>query len=154
MAEANDSCEELYIHVALLDTSKASDVVSHTLMLNALHQQGITGEMWQLYDCMYTNIQSTVKWKDNLPDSFTEGQGNRQSGNAPANNYKFGKNKILNHLDEWPSNWTGSINTGAVMVADDTAVPAKNQIDLQSVKKLLYWMLPENAINSTYRIQR
>ena len=48
----------------LLDTSKAFDVVSHKGMLNVLHQQGITGQLCKLQVCMYTNINSVVKWKE------------------------------------------------------------------------------------------
>ena len=87
--------------------------------------------MWKLYDSTYTNIQSAVKWMDELSDPFTKEQDIRQGGNSSADNYKSGKNKILNHLDEWPSNRTGNISTGAVMVADNLAVTAKNPLDLQ-----------------------
>ena len=87
--------------------------------------------MWKLYDSMYTNIQSTVKWMGELSDLFTEGQGIRQGGNSFADNYKAGKNKILNHLDEWPNNWIGNFSTGAVTFADDLVIAAKNPLDLQ-----------------------
>ena len=121
-------------------------------MLNALHQQGITADMWKLYDSMYTNIQSSAKWMDELSGPFTEGQGIRQGGNSSADNYKAGKNKILSHLDEWPSNWIGNFSAGAVMVADDLAVAAKNPLDLQCALNTAA-LNATNAISLTYRSQ-
>ena len=70
MAEAADPKEPLYI--TFLDASKAFDVVNHKGMLNALHQQGITNQLWKLYDSMYTNINSIVKWK-NQKHTFSRG---------------------------------------------------------------------------------
>ena len=70
MAEAADSKKPLYI--TLLNTSKAFDMVSHKSMLNAVHQQGITGQLWKLYDNMCTSINSVVKCKRQLSTPFPE----------------------------------------------------------------------------------
>ena len=129
MAEAADSKEPLYI--TLLDTSKAFDVVNHKAMLNALHQQGVTGQLWRLYDSMYSGIKSVVKWENELSDPFDEGQGIRQGGSSSADKYKSGKNKLLYHLDSDPSNRIGHIATGAAMVADDLAVSSSCVSKLQ-----------------------
>ena len=130
LAEATDSRDPLYI--TLLDTSKAFDVVDHEGMLNALHQHGISGQMWRLFDSLYSNIQSCVKWNGELSTSFQEKQGIRQGGSSSADIYKAGKNKLLRTLDNVPSNKIGHINTGSLMVADDLALTAHNQYDMQT----------------------
>ena len=61
MAEAANHNQELCIQV--LDTSKAFDVVNHQSMPNALHSQGIEGNLWRMYDSMYMDIKSVIKWK-------------------------------------------------------------------------------------------
>ena len=66
MAEAADHNQELLI--TLLSTSKAFDVVNHHSMLNALHFQGIEGNLWRIYDSMYRDIKSVVKSKGELSD--------------------------------------------------------------------------------------
>ena len=93
-----------------MDTSKAFDVVDHKGMLNALFQQGITGNMWHLFDSMYTGITSTVKWKGETSTSFREEQGIRQGGVTSSDCYKAGKNKLLEQLDNTPSMMIGSIS--------------------------------------------
>ena len=129
IANAKDNDEELII--TLLDTSKAFDVVSHPIMLNALHQQGIHGNLWQLYSNMYSGIKSAVKWNNDTSLPFPELQGIRQGGTSSADSYKAGRNKILNLLDKRPSHKIGQISAGAVMVADDIALCSSNLLDLQ-----------------------
>jgi hypothetical protein len=130
IANAKSNNEELYL--TFLDTSKAFDVVSHNCMLNALHQQGVCGNLWQMYNDMYSGINSMVKWEGELSHSFEELQGIRQGGDSSADCYKAGKNRMLRQLDEEPSHKIGSINAGAVMVADDLAIASKNPHDMQA----------------------
>ena len=61
VAEARDNKNELI--VALMDTSKAFNVVSHTGMLNAMYTQGVSGSLWSVFNSMYTNIRSSGKMK-------------------------------------------------------------------------------------------
>ena len=129
MAEARDNNSTL--HIAFMDTSKAFDVVDHHSMLNALHQQGVNGKMWGLFDSLYDGITSIVQWKGQLSNPFTEHQGIRQGGGTSADLYKSGKNSVLSILDSNTSNQIGHINTGAIMVADDLAITATNSLDLQ-----------------------
>ena len=76
--EARDNKEILY--TALLDASKAFDIVCHPGMLFSLHQHGITGNIWLLYQDTYSGMTSRVKWDNGLSDQFIEGQGVRQGG--------------------------------------------------------------------------
>ena len=128
--EASDAKEELF--VSLMDTSKAFDVVRHTSMLNALYQQGICGNLWRLYESMYSGITSIVKYQGNLSRPFPEHQGIRQGGNSSADKYKAGKNKVLKSLDCITENKIGHIHVGAAMVADDLALTSRSKYDMQT----------------------
>ena len=129
MADAADRKQEL--QVTFMDTSKAFDVVNHKGMLNALHQQGITDSMWDLFNSMYNGIQSAVKWHGEMSNPFVEEQGIRQGGTSSADCYKAGKNSLLNQLDLMPSHRIGHIRAGAIMVADDLALIAESSLPMQ-----------------------
>ena len=130
VAEARDNKNELII--VLMDTSKAFDVVSHTGMLNAMYTQGVSGSLWSLFNSMYTNIRSSVKWEDTISEPFAELQGIRQGGSSSADNYKAGKNNLLQLLHESSETRMGHLHLGAVMVADDLALLSSNRCDMQS----------------------
>ena len=83
-----------------MDTSKAFDVVSHTGMLNSLHEQDVRDSLWSMFNSLYTGITSIVKWNGELSDAFDEKQGIRQGGTSSADCYKAGKNKLLCQLDD------------------------------------------------------
>ena len=130
MAEAKDCKEEL--HITFMDTSKAFDVVSHIGMLNALHEQGISDNTWHLFDSLYDETKSIVKWDGTTSDAFEEGQGIKQGGPSSTDCYKGGKNKLLKNLDDAPALKIGHINVGAVMVADDLALASRTVHDMQA----------------------
>ena len=132
VAEAKDNKQELYI--TLLDTAKAFDVVSHHSLLNALYQQGVQDNVWQLFNSLYSDIHSSVKWNGTMSQSFQEKQGIRQGGASSADCYKAGKNQLLKTLDQKQSLRIGHLHVGAIMVADDLArlsiKPSEMQIAL------------------------
>jgi hypothetical protein len=114
-----------------MDSSKAFDVVNHNSMLKALFDQGIKGELWKLYDDMYHGIESTVKWKGQLSRTLTEEQGIRQGGITSPALYKARRNKGLEQLAKHPSISIGSLNLGAIMVADDLVLTATTELVMQ-----------------------
>ena len=59
IAEAKDNSNPLYI--TFLDSSKAFDMVDHTVLLTALYDLGIEPNLWHLYKDIYTDITSRVK---------------------------------------------------------------------------------------------
>ena len=130
IADAKDSNQSLMI--TFMDTSKAFDVVHHNGMLNAIHEQGIRGNLWHTYNSMYTNIKSVVKWEDEVSKPFNETQGIRQGGSSSSDIYKAGKNKLLGQLTLASTNHIGHIHTGAVMVADDLALTSYQPYEMQT----------------------
>ena len=103
----------------------------HQGLLNTIHEQGVSGRLWHLYDNLYQQIQSTVIWKGCQSTSFHEAQGIRQGGTTSADLYKAGKNKLLEILANTTTCRIGHINAGALMVADDLAIAANSAHDLQ-----------------------
>ena len=130
IAESKDSGEPAYI--AVMDTSKAFDVVNHYAMLNSLDQHGLPDDLWSLYDSLYSNIQSAVLWEGVMSSPFPELQGIRQGGSSSADLYKCGRNSLLNRLESFPAKHIGNINTSAIMVADDLLLCSDNKHCLQA----------------------
>jgi hypothetical protein len=130
MGEAKDSGSQLFI--TFMDASKAFDIVNHQSMLNALYEQNVIGNLWNLYNSMYTDIQSVVKWEGVLSERFSETQGIRQGGISSPSLYKANRNKGLIQLNKNPTMYIGSLNVGAIMVADDLALTANTPHQMQT----------------------
>lgn len=129
LAEAKENKSTLFL--TFMDSSKAFDVVNHDAMLKALFEQGIRGQLWSLYDSMYSGIESTVKWGGRLSKAFQEEQGIRQGGITSPALYKAGRNRGLQQLQDNPTLHIGSHNVGAIMVADDLALAASADHEMQ-----------------------
>ena len=56
--------------ITFMDASKAFDLVCHPGLLNKLHDQGITGNLWNIYNNMYTNVTAQIKWKGELSSTI------------------------------------------------------------------------------------
>ena len=111
--------------------SKAFDVVNHQSMLNALHSQGIKGNLWRMYESMYTYIKCVVKWKGKLSNHFGKEQEIRQGNSSSSGNFKAGRNLMLNQLDRNPTNRNRHIHTSAIMVADNLTLTATSAEQMQ-----------------------
>ena len=118
ITEAMDNKEILY--TALLDTSTAFDVVWHPGMLFSLHQHGITGNLWLLYQDIYSGMTSIVKWDNDLSNQFIEGQGVRQGGISSTELFKSRGNKLLDNLENSGLGYhIGLTSVAALACADD-----------------------------------
>ena len=132
ITEVRDNKEILY--TALLDASKAFDVVWHPGMLFSLHQHGITGNLWLLYQDMYSGMTSRVKWDNNLSDQFIEGQGVRQGGIPSTELFKSRGNKLLDNLENSGLGYCiGLTSVAAPACADDVIMISGKSIDLQAM---------------------
>ena len=131
MNQANSNKSPLYMYHALMDTSKAFDVVDHRGMLNSTYKQGIHGQLWRTLDSMYTNYHSMVNHEGESSNPFPELQNIHQGGSSSADIYKLGKNKLPNQLNCMTDNRIGHFKVGALMVTDDLLLNSSNTSELQ-----------------------
>jgi hypothetical protein len=122
------------MYLTFMDASKAFDVVDHDCIMNHLYDQGITGELWHLYNSLYSDVSSMIKWQGQKSKPFQEGQGIRQGGISSTNIFKAKANPSLNRLQEHPGSLhIGSIPLGALMVADDLVLSAISTYNMQGL---------------------
>ena len=115
-----------------MDASKAFDVVDHQGMLNAIYEQGVHGRLWSIFDDMYTDVTSQVKWNGDMSRLLTETQGIRQGGLSSTTLFKSWANKLLNRYSIHPSAMKiGADSAGALMCADDLVIAGKSVHDTQ-----------------------
>ena len=103
-------------------------------MLFSLHQHGITGNLWLLYQDMYLGMTSRVKWDNDLSDQFIEGQGVRQGGIPSTELFKSRGNKLLDNLENSGLGYRiGLTSVAAPACADDVIMISGKSIDLQAM---------------------
>ena len=130
LAEASDMNKPLY--TAMLDASKAFDVVVHNNLLMALHKHDLNGTHWLLTKDWYTEMSSQIKWKGELSRVIAEKIGLRQGGGLSAGQYKTYTNRhLIAQEDASLGTFIGTTYVGCPTCADDTALVHHNAVDLQ-----------------------
>ena len=133
-AIAENRDKKMPTYITYLDASKCFDVVNHDSMLCCLYEQGVRGKTWKLFENMYTGITSQIKWKGELSNPISEGQGIRQGAQSSSHCFKSRANKILYKIEDHPASLRiGTIRLGGVMVADDLAVMSNTVEGLQQL---------------------
>jgi hypothetical protein len=108
-------------------------MVDHTSMLNALHDQGVTGPLWQLYRDMYDRVLSRVKVDGLLSKEILEGQGIRQGGTTSADCFKAKSNRFLTSVRTHPESFKiGTTSVGIPTVADDNCLLSSSAAGTQT----------------------
>ena len=108
--------------ITFMDASKAFDLVCHPGLLNKLHNQGITGNLWNIYNNMYTNVTAQIKWKGELSSTIYDKQGLRQGASTSAEVFNR-RNDLLHQISKIDRGMKiGTEPVSAVMVADDLAL--------------------------------
>ena len=121
IANAKDEKQPLYLQ--FLDAKKAFDVVWHTGLMCSLHAQGVTGRTWEMYDSLYNNITSSIKWQGKLSPAFIDDQGLRQGGDSSADAFKTKTNPMLDNLEQSGEGYCiGTTSVAAPTCADDTTL--------------------------------
>ena len=135
IAEAQD--EKIPLFAALLDASKAFDVVWHAGMHATISQMGINGRLWTLYVDLYDNMKSKVKSADVLSREIEEKQGVRQGGIPSTDLFKSRGNRVLLDLEDSGLGFTiGTVDVSAPTCADDMILLAQSPIALQRMLKI------------------
>ena len=126
-------------YIAMLDATKAFDVVSHKSLLRKLYDDGIKGPLWSMVADTFVDAKSLVKWHDARSNTFQIAQGVRQGGLLSTEQYKRYNNDLLNRLEESPYGArVGNIKCTAPTCADDIALIADSRTDLQALLDLCY----------------
>ena len=131
-SEAKDL--KLPLFVAYLDASKAFDVVWHRSMLCKIHDLGITGDLWTIYNDMYKQMTSQVKCDGLLSQVIQESQGVRQGGIPSTELFKARGDALLQTISKSRLGFQiGTIDISAPTCADDIALVARNPVSLQAL---------------------
>lgn len=121
-------------YVTYMDASKAFDLVCHPGLLNILHSQGIDGNMWMLYNSMYSDIKGNIKWENGISKEITDRQGLRQGGSTSAEVFNRRSDQALCRLQKVPNSLRiGIQEVNALMVADDLALVSCSPTNMQQM---------------------
>ena len=115
IAEAKDNDTPLFI--SFMDSSKAFDIVYHTILLIALHDLQLEPHLWHLYNDMYMTVLSQVRVNGQLSHKFKEGRGIRKGGETSPDGFKVKENMFLNRIHP-ESLHIGATPVGIPTVAD------------------------------------
>ena len=66
----------------MMDAKKAFDVVWHESVLTSLHEQGIQGPLWKIYEDMYQDVTSQLCVNGELSRTIVERVGIKQGAEA------------------------------------------------------------------------
>ena len=131
VAEALDKKQELYL--TFMDSSKAFDMVDHTMMLASLADMELDPQLWLLYRDMYGMVTSRVRIGGELSRCITEERGIRQGGETSTEIFKAKENKFLNRVRLHPDSYKiGSVSVGIPTVADDNCMISSSHTGAQT----------------------
>ena len=145
--EAANCKQDLFL--TTLDTQKAFDVVNHNSLLRKLYLDGVHGNDWLLLKDLYSDSSSRIKWAGELSDPVNIRQGVRQSRVISTGHYKRYNNPLLLQLEnKHPGMMIGSISIPHITVADDLALLAQCQTDMQ----VMVWDVENSANRDRYYV--
>ncbi|MCG7892397.1 MAG: reverse transcriptase family protein, partial [Candidatus Thiodiazotropha endolucinida] len=143
--EAANCKQDLFL--TTLDTQKAFDVVDHNSLLRKLYLDGVQGNDRLLLKDLYSDCSSRVKWASELSEPINIRQGVRQGGVLSTGHYKRYNNPLLLQLENrYPGMMIGSISIPHITVADDLALLAQCQTDMQ----VMVWDVEHSANRERY----
>lgn len=115
-----------------LDSKKAFDVVSHSILMDKLYESGIHPKLWTLVKDMYTGLTSQVKWLGEVGTKYGIHQGVRQGGILSTFLYKVYVNNVLMELAKHRIGMSiGTTYIGCPTVADDICLLSEDRDELQ-----------------------
>ena len=90
---------------------------------------GVEGLISNLFDSLYTNAETMIKWGGLLSDKFDIQQGVRQVGVLSAALYKVYDNKLLDRFESVMLGiWIGGTDCNGPTCADDRADVTKETL--------------------------
>ena len=140
--------------VAFVDMEKAFDRVDRRLLFFRLQQYGINGRIYEIIKAIYTGNKSSVKVNDNMTDWYDVNCGVRQGDILSPLLFNLYINDLVVTIKKLNLGIAmGNLTLGVLLYADDLAILAENESDLQIMLNTLYtwcekWKLRVN-INKT-----
>ena len=136
-AEAKlNTCKPLFL--VTLDSQKAFDVVSHTILLDKLYETGIHPALWTMVKDLYSGLTSKVKWLRKLSSQFRICQGVMARRHRFNFFYKTYINPCLLELKEHKIGlMIGTTYCGCPPCADDIALLLECENELQIMTNIV-----------------
>ncbi|VDI39629.1 Hypothetical predicted protein [Mytilus galloprovincialis] len=130
--EISKACDEYALSAEHLKSDEeAFDVVHRDILLDKLFDQNIDPDIW---DNMYNNLISKVKWINGFSNSFPVRQGVRQGGIISTHVYKMYINDLLTELEEnGMGQYIVTNFTGCPTCADDIILLSSTEEEMQSM---------------------
>ena len=118
----------------------------HPGLMMKLHNKKIQPYLWHLFQSWYSSMSSSVLWYSNISRKFSLKQGIRQGAILSPLLYSVFVDELLDQLCN--SGLGVSLNgvfCGSPMYADDLALIAESQTDLQAMLNLVGSYASTNA---------
>ena len=119
-------------YMAFMDAKAAFDVVVHPNLMRKLYKAGIGPTEWLVINSLHDNSVTSVKWKDEMSETYINEQGVRQGSVLSADLYKVYNNDSLDRIQHTGIGARiGDILIQAPACADDVTVLSDEPNELQ-----------------------
>ena len=111
---------------------KAFDNVNHECLWNKLHKYGIDGRMFKAIQSLYKDVSCSVRVNGRLSPWFGVSQGVKQGCTLSPTLFQIYINDLIDEINALECGINiGNKSVSVLLFADDIAIIAKNEEDLQ-----------------------
>ena len=121
------------IYVCMIDYSKAFDKVQHEPFMEILKDLNIKGKSWRLIRNIYWDQSATIRHENELGTWKSIRRGLRQGCVFSPDGFSIYSERIMKKIEDMPGAKVGGVNISNVRFADDTALIANTEKDLQEL---------------------
>ena len=121
------------IYVCMIDYSKAFDKVQHEPFMEILKDLNIEGKSWRLIRNIYWEQSATIRYENELGTWKSIRRGLRQGCVLSPDGFSIYSERIMKKIEDMPGAKVGGVNINNVWFADDTALIANTEKDLQEL---------------------
>ena len=121
------------IYVCMIDYSKAFDKVQHEPFMEILRDLKIEGKSWRLIRNIYWDRSATIRYENELGTWESIRRGLRQGCIFSPDGFSIYSERIMKKIEDMPGATVGGVNISNLRFADDTALIANTEKDLQEL---------------------